>query len=90
MKASQWWSIVFVAVMLSVAWMHNRVTGNDKYLTCSNVRRSEIEIRGTTYCVDQTTAFLHHAYHAAFVIAALAILALLVRKWWRSRNEAAD
>lgn len=86
MKTSRWWPIMIVAVMLSFAWMENRVTGNERYLTCSNARQSEIEIRGTVYCVDQTTAFLHNAYHISFVIAAFVVLALLLRNWWRSRD----
>lgn len=88
MKTSRWWVIVIVAVMLSFAWLENSVAGNDKYLTCSYANQSEIEIRGTIYCVDQTTANLHFLYHAAFVIAALGVLSYLVMRWWRSRGGA--
>lgn len=90
MMASKWWGIVIVGVMLSVAWMENRITGNDKYQTCSNLRQSEIEIRGTIYYVDETTANLHHTYYTALIIAAFVVFVLLVRKWWRSRDQAAD
>jgi hypothetical protein len=90
MRAYRRWAIVIILAMLGFAWMQNSITGNDKYLSCSNLRTSEIEIRGKVYCVDETTAFLNDALILVYWACAFAIVTYVSVRWWRSRRGSGD